>query len=86
MAYVGVPKVNRKNKLHLKAKRGIMIGYGLRTKGYRIYFEDTGRVIETINVSFNEELSPERCSINEEIVLEFSKWGRRWIQVGGIPE
>ncbi|GBM78883.1 Retrovirus-related Pol polyprotein from transposon TNT 1-94 [Araneus ventricosus] len=54
-AYVGLPRQLRSSKLGPKAKKGILIGYAFRTKGYRIWFPDTDKVIETINVTFCEE-------------------------------
>lgn len=58
MSYVGVPKFKRKNKLDVRAQKGRMVGYGLRTKGYRIWLTDKEQVIETINVHFKEVLEP----------------------------
>lgn len=52
-AYVGVPKQKR-NKLQMRAKEGIMVGYAFSTKGYRIYLTQDHKVIETRNVKFNE--------------------------------
>ncbi|GFU18387.1 retrovirus-related Pol polyprotein from transposon TNT 1-94 [Trichonephila clavipes] len=60
-AYVGVPKQLR-NKLNMKAKKGIMVGYAMQTKGYRVWIPEEEKVIETCNVSFNE-------SVNGEAVL-----------------
>ncbi|GBM93549.1 Retrovirus-related Pol polyprotein from transposon TNT 1-94 [Araneus ventricosus] len=54
-AYLGLPRQLRSSKLGPKAKKGILIGYAFRTKGYRIWFPDMDKVIETINVSFCEE-------------------------------
>lgn len=56
-AYVGVPRQMRKNKFHPKAKKGVLVGYALATKGYRIWLPDENKVIETINVSFNEDVT-----------------------------
>ncbi|GBM65306.1 Retrovirus-related Pol polyprotein from transposon TNT 1-94, partial [Araneus ventricosus] len=53
VAYVGVPKQTRK-KLDMRAKLGIMCGYAQTTKGYRILLLEDQRVIETINVRFDE--------------------------------
>ncbi|GBO04905.1 hypothetical protein AVEN_22231-1 [Araneus ventricosus] len=53
VAYVGVPKQTRK-KLDIRAKLGIMCGYARTTKRYRILFLEDQRVIETINVRFDE--------------------------------
>ncbi|GBN67062.1 hypothetical protein AVEN_256505-1 [Araneus ventricosus] len=53
VAYVGVPKQTRK-KLDIRAKLGIMCGYARTTRGYRILFLEDQRVIETINVRFDE--------------------------------
>lgn len=53
LAYVGVPAPKR-HKLEPKAKQGILIGYAFKTKGYRIWLPDQNKVLETINVSFDE--------------------------------
>lgn len=53
IAYVGVP-AQKRHKLEPKAKQGILIGYAYKTKGYRIWYPDENKVIETINVSFDE--------------------------------
>lgn len=53
LAYVGVPKQKRK-KLDMRAKIGIMCGYAQYTKGYRIWLVDENRIFETINVRFDE--------------------------------
>ncbi|GFT67869.1 retrovirus-related Pol polyprotein from transposon RE1 [Trichonephila clavipes] len=53
LAYAGVPKQIRK-KFDMRAKMGIMMGYAQRTKGYRIWLIDENRLVETINVRFEE--------------------------------
>ncbi|GFW20467.1 retrovirus-related Pol polyprotein from transposon RE1 [Trichonephila clavipes] len=53
LAYVGVPKQIRK-KFDMRAKMGIMMGYTQRTKGYRIWLIDENKLVETINVRFDE--------------------------------
>lgn len=55
VAYVGVPKQTRR-KLDMRAKMGIMIGYAQKTRGYRIWLKDDRKVIETSNVTFDENL------------------------------
>lgn len=56
VAYIGIPRQKR-NKLEAKAKRGILVGYAFRTRGYRIWIEDTNSIVETCNVSFDENLN-----------------------------
>lgn len=51
--YVGIPKQKRR-KLDMRAKKGIMVGYAMKTKGYRIFLPNEQRVIETINVKVIE--------------------------------
>ncbi|GFW19095.1 chromo domain-containing protein [Trichonephila clavipes] len=46
----------------MKAKKGIMVGYAMQTKGYRVWIPEEEKVIETCNVSFIE-------SVNGEAVL-----------------
>lgn len=56
-AYVGVPKQKRANKFVPKSKKGFLIGYSYRTRGYRIWLPEDSRVVETINVSFKDRSS-----------------------------
>ncbi|GFW89523.1 retrovirus-related Pol polyprotein from transposon TNT 1-94 [Trichonephila clavipes] len=53
LAYAGVPK-QIKRKFDMRAKMGIMMGYAQRTKGYRIWLIDENKLVETINVRFDE--------------------------------
>ncbi|GFX73017.1 retrovirus-related Pol polyprotein from transposon TNT 1-94 [Trichonephila clavipes] len=53
LAYAGVPKQIRK-KFDMRVKMGIMMGYAQRTKGYRIWLIDENKLVETINVRFDE--------------------------------
>ncbi|GBN48440.1 Retrovirus-related Pol polyprotein from transposon TNT 1-94 [Araneus ventricosus] len=53
-AYAGVPKQLRK-KFDMRAKKGIMVGYALKTRGYRIWLPNERKIVETINVSFDED-------------------------------
>ncbi|GFV85241.1 retrovirus-related Pol polyprotein from transposon TNT 1-94 [Trichonephila clavipes] len=53
LAYAGVPKQIRKNSICVR-KIGIMMGYAQRTKGYRIWLIDENKLVETINVRFDE--------------------------------
>ncbi|GBN92948.1 Retrovirus-related Pol polyprotein from transposon TNT 1-94 [Araneus ventricosus] len=52
-AFIHIPKQLRK-KLDMRSKSGILVGYTLQTKGYRIWLPEARKVIETINVRFNE--------------------------------
>lgn len=52
-AYVGTPKQLR-NKFQMRAKKGTMVGYALKTRGYRIWIPDERKIVETINVTFDE--------------------------------
>ncbi|GFT21238.1 retrovirus-related Pol polyprotein from transposon TNT 1-94 [Trichonephila clavipes] len=54
LAYAGVSKQIRKKKFDMRAKMGIMMGYAQRTKGYRIWLIDENKLVETINVRFDE--------------------------------
>ncbi|GFW61802.1 retrovirus-related Pol polyprotein from transposon TNT 1-94 [Trichonephila clavipes] len=38
----------------MRTKLGIMLGYALSTKGYRIWLIEENKVVETINVRFDE--------------------------------
>ncbi|GFU07693.1 retrovirus-related Pol polyprotein from transposon TNT 1-94 [Trichonephila clavipes] len=52
LAFVGVPKQLRR-KLHMRTKLG-MLGYALSTNGYRIWLIEGNKVVETINIRFDD--------------------------------
>lgn len=52
-AYVGMPRQLR-SKFDMRTKKGILVGYAMKTKGYRIWLPDEHKIIETINVTFVE--------------------------------
>lgn len=51
--YVGVPKPLR-GKLDPKAKKGILIGYSVETKGYKIWIPEAHKVIQSSDVVFSK--------------------------------
>ncbi|GFQ95450.1 retrovirus-related Pol polyprotein from transposon TNT 1-94 [Trichonephila clavata] len=53
LAYAAVPKQIRK-KFDMRAKIGFLMGYAQRTKGYRIWLIEENKLVETINVRFDE--------------------------------
>jgi hypothetical protein len=50
-----VKKGTRLSKFETKALEGIFVGYSLYSHSYMIYSKSTGLVIETSNVSFDED-------------------------------
>lgn len=52
-AFVGIAKQKR-SKLQMRTRKGILVGYAMKTKGYRIFLPDEQKVIETINVKIME--------------------------------
>lgn len=53
IAYVHQPKVKR-SKFQPRAQRGIFVGYGLESSGYRIYFPNEKVIVESKHVTFDE--------------------------------
>ncbi|GBN70318.1 hypothetical protein AVEN_162604-1, partial [Araneus ventricosus] len=53
-AFLGVPEQQRR-KLDMRAKKGIIVGYAQRTRGYRIWLPSDRKIIESINVNFDED-------------------------------
>jgi hypothetical protein len=49
--YVHIPKQKRR-KWDVKSKRGIFVGYGAETKGYRVFFQDSHSVEISRDVIF----------------------------------
>ncbi|GFU85201.1 retrovirus-related Pol polyprotein from transposon TNT 1-94 [Trichonephila clavipes] len=64
-AYLGVPKQLRK-KLDMRAKKEIILSYALKTRGYHIWLPNERGVVESINVSFNEDNVLEPISRGEK--------------------
>ena len=56
-AYVHIPKVKRR-KLDVKTRKCILLGYGKRQKGYRLYDLTRDKVIHGRDVLFNESSTP----------------------------
>lgn len=52
--FIGVPK-QRRTKFDQRAQKGIMVGYSSRIKGYRVLLPETGKVVESRNVTFAEQ-------------------------------
>lgn len=52
-AFLGIPKQLRR-KLDMRAKKGVMVGYAQRTRGYRIWLPSEKKIVESINVNFEE--------------------------------
>src|SRR5207237_202985 len=53
--FVKVAKEKRK-KLDDKSEKGIMVGYAIKTRGYRVWMPSQGRVIESLDVKFIQEV------------------------------
>lgn len=52
--YVGISKQCREGKLEAKARRGILVGYTFKIKGYRVWIPETNQIVESIDASFDE--------------------------------
>lgn len=55
IVYVGIPKQHRTSKFDRKAQKAVLMGYAKRTRGYRVYLPEKDSIVETINVSFDEQ-------------------------------
>lgn len=67
--YCGIPKQIR-SKFDMRAKQGVLTGYALQTRGYRIWIPSEHKIIETINVRIDETGKNEIPKIGEEIDFE----------------
>ncbi|GBM86039.1 hypothetical protein AVEN_30533-1 [Araneus ventricosus] len=50
----------------MRSKSGILVGYALQTKGYRIWLPESRKVIETMNVRFDESTPVKLYSNNHK--------------------
>ncbi|GBN85900.1 hypothetical protein AVEN_46828-1 [Araneus ventricosus] len=69
--YVGVPKQIRK-EVDMRAKLGIMMGYEMHTKGFWIWLRDENKLIEIINVRFDENTEGIHGSQNSNRYTKFN--------------
>ena len=58
-SYAHIPKDERK-KLDSKARKCILMGYGERTKGYRLYDAAQKKILHSRDVRFNEKEKPDK--------------------------
>ena len=56
VAYVHQPKDRRSSKFAPRAKRGIFVGYGIGSTGYRVWFPESNQIVESKHVTFDESL------------------------------
>uniref|UniRef100_T1IK03 DUF4219 domain-containing protein n=1 Tax=Strigamia maritima TaxID=126957 RepID=T1IK03_STRMM len=54
LAYVHIPKPSRSDKLESRAWKGVMVGYAMGTRGFRIWDPISGDVYESKHVKFDE--------------------------------
>ena len=68
-AFVYIPKDERK-KLDSKSKKCILMGYGVTTKGYRLYDSCKRKIVFSRDVIFNEQ----KCGFEESTQQEAQKY------------
>lgn len=59
---------NHIKKIETKDIKGILVGYTISTKGYRIWLPESNKInqiIETINVKFNEKATLPKGAYNK---------------------
>ncbi len=63
-AYCWIHGRYRKSKLERRAKIGFLVGYSIKTRGYKIWIPEEESIVETINVAFDEDFKPEPAESN----------------------
>lgn len=67
LAFAHVPPQHRRNKFQKRAKLGVLVGYAMKTRGYRIWYPSEKKVKETKHVTFDEdELGVEKHKLLQE--------------------
>ena len=69
-AYVHIPSTTKKKKLSNRTEKGVMVGYAVNSKGYRIYYPRSKRVKIARDAIFNEAGVIERFESNTPAYLE----------------
>lgn len=55
IVFVGIPKQRRQGKLGPRARRGILVGYAFRTRGYHIWIPEINPIVESIDITFDKK-------------------------------
>ncbi|GFS84307.1 CCHC-type domain-containing protein [Trichonephila clavipes] len=71
--YVGTSRPLR-GKLDPKVKKGILVGFALGTRGYRVWIPEDSRVIETSNVRFQKPQQRNSGAVLASPGLKFSDY------------
>ncbi|GFX65762.1 retrovirus-related Pol polyprotein from transposon TNT 1-94 [Trichonephila clavipes] len=71
--YVGIPRPLR-GKVDPKAKKGILLGFALGTRGYRVWILEDSKVTETSNVSFQKPQQSNSAAVLASPRLKFSDY------------
>ena len=64
-------------KFDAKADEGIFVGYSLESKAYRVYVINDQKVVESLNVTFDDTKLPNLRRENETESLEFENMPSR---------
>jgi hypothetical protein len=59
-----------RTKFDMRAKQGVLIGYALQTRGYRIWIPTEHKIIESVNVRIAETEKNEPPQTSDQIDLE----------------
>ncbi|GFX73365.1 CCHC-type domain-containing protein [Trichonephila clavipes] len=71
--YMGTPRPLR-GKLDPKAKKGILVGFALGTRGYRVWIPEDSKVIETSNIRFQKPQQSNGGAVLVSPNLKFSDY------------
>lgn len=64
---------SKEENLMIKRVEGMFLGYSRNNKAYKVYNKKFGKVIESINVVFDDGITVEEADEDESVLLSISK-------------
>ena len=73
-------------KFEAKAREGIFLGYSMESKAYMVYVIDQKKVIESINVTFDDGKLPSLQTEDPNKTLKFENLPDSYLEIDDEPE
>ena len=73
-------------KFEAEAREGIFLGYSVESKAYRVYVVDRKKVIESINVTFDDGKLPSLQKEDPNETLKFKNLHDSYLNIDDEPE
>ena len=84
--FIALPCSIPNSKFKAKAREGIFFGYSMESKAYRFYVIDQKKVIESINITFDDDKLPSLQTKYPNETLKFENLPDSYLEIDDEPE